>query len=78
MRNAPYQDYSLETLDGWVRDVVESDCSPDEIYNSMIDTVKKNIQYHRACYNDSIRLLALLKGNSNKDIMVHDGLSQED
>ena len=66
-------DYSLNQLEEWIDDSLHSGARPQEIYDVMINNVKKNIKYHKACYNDSIRLLALLRGNNNKDIEVHDG-----
>ena len=60
--------YSLDNLQEWVRDVVESESTPKEIYDTIVETVKKNMKYHRACYRDSIRLLSLLKGKGESEV----------
>ena len=66
-----YKAYSLQEVDTWVRESLEADCTPKEIYASIIDTVKNNMKYHRACYRDSVRLLSLLRGNKN-EFEVHE------
>ena len=66
-----YKAYSLQEVETWVRESLEADCTPKEIYDSIIDTVKNNMKYHRACYRDSVRLLSLLRGNRN-EFEVHE------
>ena len=61
-----YKAYSLQEVETWVRESLEADCTPQEIYDSVIETVKNNMKYHRACYRDSVRLLSLLRGNKNQ------------
>ncbi len=64
--------YSIQNLQESLRDVMEGEFTPQEIHEVIIDTVKDNMRYYRACYNDSVRLLALLRGNSNNEIKVYD------
>ena len=52
---------------------MEGEFTPQEIHEVMMDTIKDNMRYYKACYNDSVRLLALMKGNTNKNIKVIDG-----
>ena len=66
-----YKAYSLQEVETWVRESLEADCTPKEIYTSIIDTVKNNMKYHRACYRDSVKLLSLLRGNRN-ELEVHE------
>jgi len=66
-----YKAYSLQEVETWVRESLEADCTPKEIYDSIIDTVKNNMKYHRACYRDSVKLLSLLRGNRN-EFEVHE------
>ena len=61
-----YKAYSLQELEVWVREAVEADCTPKEIYDSIINTVKNNMKYHRACYRDSVKLLSLLRGSKHE------------
>jgi len=68
-----YKSYSLSNLEEWMSDVVDSDASPEEIYESIVETVKKNMRFHKACYDSSVKLLGLLKGNKN--LAVHDGIT---
>jgi len=64
-------DYTLENLSAWVDEALSSGYTPNEVYDTIIETVKKNMKYHKACYDDSVRLLALLRGNTNTNIKVH-------
>ena len=66
-----YKAYSLQEVETWVRESLEADCTPKEIYDSIVDTVKNNMKYHRACYRDSVRLLSLLRG-SKHEFEVHE------
>ena len=63
MSDDTQQAYSLENLKDWVNDAIESECTPKEIYDSIIDTVKENRKYHKVCYDDSTKLLSLLRGH---------------
>ena len=66
-----YKAYSLQEVETWVRESLEADCTPQEIHDSIVNTVKNNMKYHRACYRDSVRLLSLLRGNKN-EFEVHE------
>ena len=65
--------YSIQNLQQSIGEVMAGEYTPQEIHEVIIDSVKDNMRYYRACYNDSVRLLALLKSNTNKDIKVIDG-----
>ena len=65
--------YSIQNLQDSLREVMVGEYTPQEIHEVIVDTVKDNMRYYRACYNDSVRLLALLRGNTNPDIKVFDG-----
>lgn len=56
-----HRSYSLEMLEEWVSDALDSDATPQEIYECIINTVAKSVNYHRACLNHSSRLLSLLE-----------------
>ena len=68
--------YSLIHLQESLREVMEGEYTPQEIYEVIIDNVKDNMRYYKACYNDSVRLLALLRGNTNSSIKVHDNFEE--
>ena len=65
--------YSIQNLQDSLREVMVGEYTPQEIHEVIVDTVKDNMRYYRACYNDSVKLLALLRLNTNKDIKVIDG-----
>ena len=65
--------YSIQNLQDSLREVMIGEFTPQEIHEVIVDTVKDNMRYYRACYNDSVKLLALLRLNTNKDIKVIDG-----
>ena len=66
-----YKAYSLQEVETWLRESLEADCTPQDIHDSILNTVKNNMKYHRACYRDSVRLLSLLRGNKNQ-LEVHE------
>ena len=70
------KDYTLENLSAWVDEALSSGYSSNQVYDTIIKSVKKNMKYHKACYDDSVRLLALLRGNTNTDIKVHSNESK--
>tara|TARA_Y100001973_G_C5203314_1_gene339487 strand:- start:246 stop:674 length:429 start_codon:yes stop_codon:yes gene_type:complete len=72
MTEKPEYNYSLINLQESLREIMESEITPEEIYHTIVHSVKKNMRYYNACYNDSVKLLALLKGNTNSSIKVHD------
>ena len=59
--------YSIQNLQDSLREVMIGEFTPQEIHEVIVDTVKDNMRYYRACYNDSVRLLALLKVNTNEE-----------
>ena len=67
--------YSLSNLEDWLEDAINADTTPNEVYDSIVDTVKNNMRYHKACYDSSVKLLGLLRGNKN--ISVMDGITTE-
>ena len=70
--------YSIQNLQDSLQEVMVGEYTPQEIYEVILDTVKDNMRYYRACYNDSVRLLALLRLNTNKDIEVIDNYTESD
>ena len=68
--------YSLLNLQESLREVMEGEYTPQEIHGTIVNSVKKNMRYYKACYNDSVKLLALLRGNTNSSIKVHDNFEE--
>jgi|TARA_B100000900_G_C20090769_1_gene517911 hypothetical protein len=51
--------YTLSGLADAIQDSLNSDCTPEEIVDCFISTVKNNIQYHRVCAKHSKEVLDL-------------------
>ena len=51
--------YALNGLADAVQDSLNSDCTPQEIVDCFLSTIKKNIQYHRVCAKHSKQVLDL-------------------
>jgi hypothetical protein len=58
-----YKKYSLEKLQEWVHDAMNSDASPHEIYSAIREAVREDYYYHKDCISRADELLALLKSN---------------
>jgi len=59
--------YSIQNLQDALREVMVGEYTPQEIHEVILDTIRDNMRYYRACYNDSTRLLDLLQGNTNEE-----------
>ena len=58
-----YRENSLGHLEAWLNDALNSDASSKEVYDSIIMTVKGEVEYHKRCLKRSEDLLVMLKGN---------------
>ena len=58
-----YKDYSLEKLQEWIHDAMNSDASPHEIYSAIRETVREDYQYHKDAASRALGLLELLSGH---------------
>ena len=57
-----YKDHSLKQLKEFVDDAIENtDATPREIRDSIVDTVREQIDYHLKCIDKASEFLALLK-----------------
>ena len=54
---------SLGLLEAWLNDALHSDATSKEVYDSIIMTIKDEIEYHERCLKRSKDLMLLLKGN---------------
>jgi hypothetical protein len=55
-------DYTLNMLSDWVKESMESPNTPNQVYETIVRTVREKRDYHRSCYEHSVKLLELLKG----------------
>ena len=67
-----YKKYSLEKLQEWVHDAMNSDASPHEIYSAIREAVGEDYYYHKDCISRAYELLALLNGNGEGHIQAYD------
>lgn len=58
-----YKNYSLENLDNWLHDAFNcDDLTSQEIYDTIVNSVQENLDYHKKYFDKSNELLSLLKG----------------
>jgi len=70
-----YKKYSLEKLQDWVHDAMNSDASPHEIYSAIREAVREEYYYHKDCISRASGLLELLSGHRPvKDESIDDGM----
>ena len=50
-------------LEEWIEDALSSEATPQEIYDTIVNTIQRSANYHRACLNHSAKLLSLLEDN---------------
>ena len=58
-----HKSYSLGMLEEWIEDALSSEATPQEIYDTIVNTIQRSANYHRACLNHSAKLLSLLEDN---------------
>jgi hypothetical protein len=58
-----YKKYSLEKLQEWVHDAMNSDASPHEIYSAIREAVREDYYYHKDCISRASGLLELLNSD---------------
>ena len=54
---------SLGHLEAWLNDALHSDATSKDVYDSIINTIKDEIEYHERCLKRSQDLLVMVKGN---------------
>jgi len=63
-----YKKHSLEHLEEWLHDALDcEDVTPQEIYDTIVNVVDENIEYHKSYLTKNIEVLSLLKGNRPVD-----------
>ena len=70
-----YKKYSLDKLQEWVHDAMNSDASPHEIYSAIREAVREEYYYHKDRISHASGLLELLSGHrpvKNDDIKQWD------
>ena len=70
------KNYSLAELEVWISDSMESGATPEEIYDTIVSVVKKNVRFHKACYRDGKELFELLSNRPYLDTVTDDSVAE--
>ena len=70
------KNYSLAELEVWISDSMESGATPEEIYDTIVSVVKKNVRFHKACYRDGKELFELLSNRPYLDTVSDDSVAE--
>ena len=62
-KNEEYVNYTLKNLEETLREALESEATPKEVYAAIVNEVERTCNYHRACLNTSSKVLSLLEDN---------------
>jgi len=74
--NFDYKKYSLENLEKWIEDAINSsEASPQEIYDVIKNVVSENYHSYKNHTERCYELLALLNGNGKGHIEAYDKLT---
>jgi len=63
--------YSLSNLEDAIEDALTSDCTPEEIYDTIRTTLRRNLTYHRICVRTANEVLRLVHGTEHKDKVIN-------
>ena len=58
------ENYSLNNLEEWIEDALESEATPEEVYDTIVNTIHRKIIYHNKCMKDCQEVLDLLNMKS--------------
>jgi hypothetical protein len=58
-----YKPESLGHLEAYITDALNSEASSKDVYDTIVNTIKGEIEYHKKCLERSQDLLLMLKGN---------------
>ena len=59
--DSDYKDHSLNQLKEMVDDALNSEATPQEVRDSIVNTIREQIDYHLKCIDKASEFLALLK-----------------
>ena len=64
------KNYFLEQLEVWVEAALDSEATPEEIYNCIRSAIASKITHHSIYLKQSKELLSLLSGKPNSNIKL--------
>lgn len=65
-----YKNYSLEKLSEFLQDALQTEAKPTEIHETIVKTLKKEIQYHDVCKRQAEDVLDLIGGHRDLSFMT--------
>ena len=71
MSDRDNRSYSLTNLEDAIEDALTSDCTPEEIYDTIRTTLRRNLTYHRICVRTANEVLRLVHGTEHKDKVIN-------
>ena len=68
-----YKKYSLEHLENWLHDALNcEDITSQDIYDTIVNCVDENVEYHKKYLSKNIKVFSLLKGQGAINFDVTD------
>ena len=64
------KNYCLEQLELWIEASLDSESTPEEIYNSIRSSIASKITHHSIYLKQSKELLSLLSGKPNSHVKI--------
>jgi hypothetical protein len=65
-----YKNYSLEKLSEFLQDALQTEATPTEIHETIVKTLKKEIEYHNVCKRQAEDVLDLIGGHRDLSFMT--------
>ena len=66
-----YKNYSLEKLGEFIQDALQTEATPTEIYDTIVNTLKKEIKYHDVCKKQAEDVLDRIGGHRDFSFMTY-------
>ena len=77
MENSDYTQHSLNRVEEFVLDSLQTEASADEIADKILSSLQSEVDYHLKAMNKASAVIALLKGNKS-NISVANGTDWAD
>ena len=84
MENFDYKEYSLKNLKDAVCDSIETECTPEEIKQAVVDALQDLVDYHLERMNKAASTIAQMKSDRKVDTItgnvypITDAVTQKD
>ena len=84
MENFDYKQYSLKNLKDAVCDSIETECTPEEIKQAVVDALQELVDYHLERMNKAASTIAQMKSDRKVDTItgnvysITDAVTQKD